>query len=277
MKHIEGYFHNDRHARIYYQAWLPETAAKAALLIVHGLGEHSGRYAKLAAHFVALGYAVYGFDHIGHGRSEGARLHVERFDEFTDTLGEFCDKVGQWQAGVPLFFLGHSMGGLIAADNLLRGDREVTGAILSAPSMKAGDSVAPATIWLGKRLSIIAPKFRILAIDRGGISRDPAVLAACANDPLMSQDKFTARLGVELLKAMRRVQAQAHEITLPFIVLQGGADPIVDPSGAQWFYDNAGSEHKVLKIYPGLYHEVFNEPERAVVLKDMEEWLAAWV
>lgn len=276
MKHIEGFFYNNRLARIYYQAWLPVTAAKAALLIVHGLGEHSGRYARLAEHFVALGYAVYGFDHIGHGRSEGARQFIERFENLTETLGEYCDKVGQWQAGVPLFLLGHSMGGLIAAHRLLEGC-EAAGVIFSAPSIKAGDSIAPVSIWLGKRLAVIAPTFRLLGIDRGGISRDPEVLAACASDPLMSRGKFTVRLGVEILKAMQRVQSQAHRITLPFIVLQGGADRIVDPGGAQWFHEKAGSEHKTLKIYPGLYHEVFNEPERAVVLRDMEDWLAAWV
>jgi len=276
MSHSEGYFINSRGARIFYQAWLPESPPRAVLLVVHGLGEHCGRYAGLAGYFVSLGYAVYGFDHIGHGRSGGERQHVECLEELTDTLGEFCGKVRQWRGGVPLFLLGHSMGGLIAVYHLLAGG-EAAGAIFSAPSVKVGDSVAPSTLWVGKRLAVIAPKFRMLGIDRDGISRDPEVLAVYASDPLMRQGKFTVRLGMELLKAMQRLQTEIHRLTLPFILLQGGDDRIVDPGGAKWLYEEAGSIHKTLNIYPGLYHEVFNEPERGIVLQHVRDWLEGYV
>ncbi len=272
MNRTEGYFNNGDTGRIYYQAWLPDTPVRAVLVVVHGLSEHSGRYIRLARHFVPQGYGIYGFDHTGHGRSEGRRQHVEHFAQFTDTLQSYCNKVKGWQAGVPLFLFSHSMGGLVACHYLLAGG-EATGVVFSAPCIKAYKNITPATVWLGQWLAVVAPRFRLLGIDRRSLSRDPAVLAACANDPLMCQGPFTVRLGVELLAAMHRIKSQAQKITVPFIVLQGSADRIVDPGGAQWLYANAGSVHKTLKIYPGLYHEVLHEPEQGQVLQDVQGWL----
>jgi len=119
MDHVEGNFKGVRNANVYYQAWLPEGNVRAVLLVVHGLGEHSGRYMNVVNYFVPLGYAVYGFDHIGHGRSEGEREVVERFTDYTDTLAIYCELVKGWQTGKPIFLLGHSMGGLIATHYLL--------------------------------------------------------------------------------------------------------------------------------------------------------------
>jgi len=277
MKHSEGYFIDSRKHRIFYQAWLPEPPPKAVLLVVHGLGEHSGRYAGLAEYFVPLGYAVYGFDHIGHGRSDGERLYIACFQELAETLAGFFAYVIQREGDAPLFLLGHSMGGLLVAHHLLDPGVGIAGAIFSAPLLKVGAAMTPGLIWLGKRLSVIAPKFRLVKIDHDSISRDPAVIKAFKQDPLVYLGKCTARMGVELLMAIQKVQAQAHSITLPFIVLQGGDDRIVDPGGAKWLYEMAGSEHKALKIYPGLYHEVFNEPERGIVLQNARDWLEGYV
>jgi alpha-beta hydrolase superfamily lysophospholipase len=131
------------------------------------------------------------------------------------------------------------------------------------------------TITLGKILSVVAPKAGVLALNPNGVSRDPEVVTAYLNDPLVFHGKTPARLAAELLKAMLRVAAEADKITLPFIVVQGGEDKLVDPAGAQMLYDKAGSKDKTIKVYEGLFHEVFNEPERARVLEDMETWLAA--
>jgi acylglycerol lipase len=273
MKHIEGNFKGVRNVKIFYQGWLPQENAKAVLLVVHGLGEHSGRYMNVVNHFVPLGYAVYGLDHIGHGKSEGMREYVERFDDFTDTLTIFYDMVTEWQGDTPIFLFGHSMGGAITSYYLLDHQAAFTGAIISAPAVKVGDSVSQATIIMSKVLSRLVPKMGLIALDVNGISRDPEVVEAYVKDPLVFHGKTPARLAAELLSAMMRITAEAGKITLPFIVVQGGADTIVDPSGAQMLYDKASSADKTLKIYDELYHEVFNEPERDRVLKDVENWL----
>jgi acylglycerol lipase len=277
MEHVEGQFKGVRNATIYYQAWLPEGNVNAVLLIVHGLGEHSGRYLNVVNHFVPLGYGVYGFDHPGHGKSEGVREGVERFADYTDTLRVCDEMVKSRQRGTPVFLLGHSMGGLIASCYLLDHQADFRGAVISAPLVKAGGKVSPATILMGRILSALAPRMGLLALDAEGISRDPEVVKAYVGDPLVFHGKTPARLAAELLKAMQRVTAEAGKITLPFIVLQGSADKLVDPGGAQMLYDKASSKDKALKIYEGLYHEVFNEPERARVLRDVETWLAVHV
>ena len=275
MQHNEGTFTGVRNATIYYQAWLPDGAAKAVLLVVHGLGEHSGRYMNVVNHCVPLGYAVYALDHVGHGKSDGTREYVERFSDFTDTLAIYYRMVAGWQPGKPIFLLGHSMGGLIATTYLLDHQADFRGAVISAPAIAAGASVSPVTIALGKMMAVIAPKVGVLALDVNAVSRDPEVVRAYVADPLNFQGKTTARLAAEMLKAMQRVAAEVNTITLPFIVVQGSADRLVAPAGAQMLYDKAGSKDKTIKIYDGLYHEVFNEPEHDQVLADVATWLAA--
>jgi len=277
MNHVEGSFKGVRNANIYYQAWLPEGDARAVLIVVHGLGEHCGRYMNVVNHLVPLGYALYGLDHIGHGKSEGTREFVELFDDYTNTLTIYCNMVKGWQTGKPIFLLGHSMGGLIASYYLLDHQANFRGGILSAPFVKVSDSISQATITIGKILSVVTPRAGLVTLDVSGISRDPEVVTAYVNDPLVFHGKTPVRLGAELLKAMLRVRAEAHRITLPLIILQGGGDRLIDPACAQILYDKVGSKDKTVKIYEGLYHEVFNEPERARVLKDVETWLAAHV
>ena len=273
MKYIEGNFEGVRSVNIYYQGWLPEGDVKAVLLVVHGLGEHSGRYMNVVDRFIPLGYAVYGFDNVGHGKSEGEREIVERFDDFTDTLKIFYKKVTEWQADKPFFLLGHSMGGTIASYYLLDHQADFKGAIISAPLVKVGDSVSQATITMSKILSKIAPKMGVMALDANGISRDPEVVDAYVNDPLVFHGKTPARIGAELLSAMMRITAEAGKITLPMIIVQGAEDILVEPSGAQMLYNKASSEDKILKIYDEMYHEVFNEPDRERVFNDVESWL----
>jgi alpha-beta hydrolase superfamily lysophospholipase len=278
MSHVEGNFRGVRNTNIYYQAWLPEGNVRAVMLLVHGLGEHCGRYMNVVNHFLPLGYAIYGFDHIGHGKSDGVREFVERFEDYTDTLSIFYDLVKDRQTGRLIFLVGHSMGGLIASYFLLDHQAKFQGAVISAPSIKVSDSISRATIVMGKILSIIAPKMGLMrVVDANNISRDPEVVRDYLNDPLVFRGKTPVRLGVELLKAMQCVTTGAEKITLPFIVLQGEDDKIIDPGGAQILYDKARSKDKNIKIYEKLYHEVFNEPERAIVLKDVETWLEAHV
>ncbi len=273
MKHKEGFFTGVRDTEIYYQGWLPEGDVKAVLLLVHGLAEHSGRYSNVVDFFVPQDFAAYGLDHVGHGKSQGKRVHVERFEDFTDSLKIYFNMIREWHPDVPIFLIGHSMGGLIGAAYLLDYQDELAGAVLSAPSVKVPDDISPAIIFVGKVLSILAPKMGLIGLEAEGVSRDPEVVDAYVNDPLVHIGKYTSRLAAELLKAMERVSANAGTIKLPVLLLQGSADKLVDPSGAQILHDALGSEDKTLKIYEGLYHEVFNEPEHEQVLGDVKSWL----
>lgn len=273
MKHTDGNFKGARDLNIYYQEWLPDVDVKAVLLIVHGLGEHSGRYMNIVDHFLPLGYAVYGLDHIGHGKSEGEREFIEQFSDFTETLAIFYKMISEWQTNKPIFILGHSMGGLITTYYLLDHQSDFEGAIISAPAIKIGEGISQTTITIGRILSKIAPKMGLLALDVNAISRDPKVVDAYINDPMVFHGKTPARLAAELLSAMQRVDAEIREIKLPFIAVHGSEDSLADPGGSQMLYDSASSKDKTLKIYTGLYHEVFNEPEREQVLKDVEDWL----
>ena len=275
MEHIEGNFKGVRELNIYYQGWLPEGDVQAVLLVVHGMGEHSGRYMNVVNHFVPLGYAVYALDHIGHGKSDGEREIVKTFADYTDTLTIFYDMVTDWQPDKPIFLLGHSMGGAIASYYLLDHQDKFKGAVISAPAVKVGEGISQGTITMSKILSKIAPKMGVLALDATAISKDPEVVDAYVNDPLVFHGKTPARLASELLSAMMRITAEAGKINLPIIIVQGEKDVLVDPAGAQMLYDKASSTEKTLKIYEGLYHEVFNEPERERVLKDVENWLEA--
>ena len=273
MKHQEGTFKGIRDASIYYQSWLPEGEPKAVLLIVHGLAEHSGRYMNVVHYFVPLGYAVYEVDHVGHGKSSGTRVYVERFGDYTHTLKTYFDMVRRWQPGKPIFLLGHSMGGLIGAVYLLDYQAELTGAVLSGPAVKVHRTVSSTDIFVGKVMSVLMPKLGVIGLEAEGVSRDAAVVQAYVDDPLVFRGKVTARLSAELVKAVRRLIADAANITLPILIVQGSEDKLVDPKGAQVLYDAVSSVDKTIKIYDGLYHEVFNEPEHDMVLGDVQVWL----
>ena len=275
MKHQEGNFKGTRDTNIYYQYWLPEEEPKAILLVVHGLAEHSGRYMNLVNHLVPSGYAVYGMDHMGHGKSDGKRVFVERFQDYTKTLKTYFDMIRAWHPKRPIFLIGHSMGGLISAAYLLKHQEDLAGAVLSAPSIKVPDNISQATIFIAKMLSIILPRAGLVQLDSEGVSQDPAVVEAYVNDPLVYTGKTTARLGAEIIKTMQDVTKQAAKITLPILIAQGSADKLVDPGGARVLYDLVSSTDKTIKMYSGLYHEIFNEPEHEQVLNDVKTWIDA--
>ncbi len=277
MNHMEGNFKAGRGLGIYFQAWLPEEKTKAALLMVHGLGEHSGRYMNVVNRFVPLGYSVFGLDHMGHGKSEGRRAHVERFTDFTETLGIFSTMVKERNPATPVFIVGHSMGGLITALYLLDHSDEFSGAVISAPSIIPSVKVSGFTVLMGKILSVLFPKTGILKLDATAISRDPEVVKAYVEDPLVFNGKISARLAAEMVNTMERLAVKANQITLPLLIVQGTEDKLVDPSGARLLHERAGAADKTIKTYEGLYHELFNEPEREEVLNDVGEWLEAHI
>jgi acylglycerol lipase len=275
MKHEDGFFTAVRKAKIYYQYWLPEGDPRAVIIISHGLAEHSGRYMNVVNSFVPLGYAVYGFDHLGHGKSDGRRAYIRSFNDFTGVLEKYVGMVHSWQLNKPFFLLGHSMGSLIASHFLLDHQREFAGAILSGPSVAVPTSISRCKVATASIVSALAPTIGTMRLDAQAISKDPEVVNAYLKDPLVYKGKITARLGYELLIAMRHLTKHAAKITLPILILQGSADKLVDPKGAQVLYNSIGSTDKKLNIYDNLYHEVLNEPKQEHILDDIQGWLEA--
>lgn len=262
-------------ARLYWQSWLPVGPIKAAVLLVHGYAEHLGRYKHVAASLNAQGLAVYALDHWGHGQSDGTPGFVPAFSVFTDGLEALLAKVEAAHPGLPLVLVGHSMGGLIAATHLVTHQKHYTCAVLSGPAIAPGEPPSALTLWIGRLLSRIAPRVGVLALDANGVSRDPAVVAAYKADPLVYSGKIGARLGNEMLSAMTAIQQAAPAITLPVLILHGALDSLAAPHGSQLLFDQLSSSDKTLKVYPGLFHEIFNEPEQDAVIAEMNAWIAA--
>ncbi len=259
--------------RLFFQSWLPASPGKARLLVVHGLGEHSGRYQNLVDYLLPRGYAVFGLDHPGHGRSEGTPGHINRIEELLLPLRLVIEKLISSDPALPLFLFGHSMGGLLAARLLLDHPPPIRGAILSSPSFSIPESSSALTVALGKLLSGFAPKLPLTSLDISQLSRDPKVVKNYQDDPLVFHGKFSARFAVELLSTIQAVRKRAPEFTLPLLLLGGGEDGIALEKDTRSVVAAISSQDKTLRIYPNLRHELISEPERDRVLADITHWL----
>lgn len=277
MEHKEGAFKGQKNLNLYSQCWLPSGELKAMFLVVNGLAEHSGRYQNLVDYFVPKGYAVYSYDHRGHGRSAGARCYVERFSEYIDDLKTFFDMVRVENKEAKIFLIGHSMGGTIATAYAIRYQQDLAGLLLSAATLKVGSTASPVLIAMAGILSALLPRIGTIILDASAISRDKAVVDAYVNDPLVYRGKIPARMGAELVKTAQELPPKMPQITLPILIMQGTADRLSDPQGSQMLYERVSSKDKTLKLYEGFYHEIFNEPQREQVFKDIEAWLHAHV
>ncbi|HVR91970.1 MAG TPA: lysophospholipase [Novosphingobium sp.] len=262
-------------AKLYWQAWLPEAPPRAGVVIAHGYAEHLGRYEHVAAHFTALGLAVFALDHWGHGQSDGVPGFVPRFSAFTDGMEQLLTAVEAAHPHLPLILLGHSMGGLIATLHLPTHQSHYAGAVLSGPLIIPSEAPSRLMQWISRLLSRIAPRLGVLALDATGVSRDPAVVAAYLADPLVYNGKVSARLAAEMFAAMAHARAAAPSIVLPMLLLHGGEDRLTSPDGSRYLAAHLGSADRTLTIYPGLYHEIFNEPEQGEVLGDVSAWIDA--
>ncbi|WP_446223366.1 alpha/beta hydrolase [Nocardia sp. IBHARD005] len=262
--------------KIAWRAWQPETALRAVVVLVHGVAEHSGRYEHVGAALADAGFAVYALDHLGHGRSEGPAANIGSMQGAADNVATLLDLAGVAHPGVPRFLLGHSMGSLVVLHLATRGPVDVAGVIVSAP---------PLDIPLGNPiqrlaapvLTRFAPNLGVLTLDSSTISRDPEVVRAYDDDPLVFRGKLPARSAVEILQHTALVKRRLGALTAPLLVLHGTADTIASPSSADLLERDAGSTDVTVLRYQGLYHEVFNEPERARVLDDVTDWLSTHV
>ncbi len=274
MKHEEGTFTGAGNESLFYQSWRPETEARAALIIVHGLGEHSGRYQNIVNHFVPKGMAIYGFDHRGHGRSPGARGFFESFEAVRGDMTAFLEMVRGVEGKRPLFLMGHSMGGLITLNYVLHNPDGYNGVIISAAPVGKLD-IPPMLAMLSRLLSGIWPKLGVdNGLDLDGISRETAVIEAYKADPLV-HGKGTPRLGVEMMDNALWTMAYAAEWQPPLLMLHGDADRLVPDSGTREFFAQVTQADKKLIIYEGGYHESHNDIHHAQVVADLEEWIEA--
>ncbi len=263
--------------RLHWRA-SPHPDPKAVLVFVHGFGEHIGRYEHVFRAMNARGYGCVGLDYRGHGRSEGRRAYLTKYEEYLSDV-DVAVRLGRQQAeqagGRKLFVVGHSQGGLItAAWALTRGEAaDVAGLALSSPLMAVGVQVPAWKDALGQAASALWPALAIPSgIPTAYLSRDPQVVSAYERDPLVCSDA-TARWYSETLATQRAVLAGAARMALPTLVMQAGDDRIVSPDAARRFHDALGAPDKAFVLYEGFYHELFNEPDKDRVFADLGEWL----
>jgi len=272
MQHTEGSLQGQGDKEVYWQYWQPGTQPRALLLVVHGAGEHSGRYATFARYFNARGYIVAAIDHPGHGRSAGTYGHIDSLDELLAALEQFRQQVDKDFPGLPRFLIGHSMGGLLAGLHLLSRQQDYAGCVLSGAAIKTDIEPGALQMLLIRCLSLFTPRKGVMQLDANGVSRDPAVVRNYIEDPLVNHGQMSARMVAQLFSGMHRLRAEAGKITLPLLVLHGDADTMTSPEGSRFLYEHVGSTDKALEIFPGMYHEIFNEPERDALFGDVLEW-----
>ena len=285
---------------LFYRAWRPADDTRASVVIAHGLGEHGGRYGRLVDALLTRGFAASAMDHRGFGRSPGRRGHVNSWAEYRTDLGGFLDLARQADPGVPLFLYGHSMGALIALDYALEAsaerprvpgslpsggsetpggsipdERSLRGLILSGVPLKPVGVAKPWLVLVAKALSRILPRTALRpGVDAGALSRDPEVVRAYEEDPLVHR-RVTARWGVEALAAIERAKGRLPELKLPLLVVHGGDDPLNSPEGSRLVAERAGSADATLRIYRGVRHEPHNDLAWEAAVRDVADWIEA--
>jgi acylglycerol lipase len=261
---------------LYWQVWLPDADPRALVVIAHGASEHSSRYAHVGERLASAGYAVYALDHRGHGRSQGKRAQLDRLDHVVADLRAFVDLAAGRHPGVPVYLLGHSMGGAISIAYAVRHQDTLAGLLLSG-AVADPHAANAATRALSKVVSAIAPDLGVYAVDASLVSRDPDVVRDYEQDPLNHHGKLPARTVAELTGAVARFPDEVAELRLPLLVMHGGDDGLVPVAASRMVHERAGSEDKTLEIWDGLYHEILNEPEQDRVQNTIVAWLDARV
>lgn len=269
----DGYFKTHDHHRLFYQKITPEKKSRAVLICVHGVNDHSGRYGNFIDAF-SKDFTLYLFDHRGHGRSDGVRSHVEKFDEYVSDVAAFVDLVTSENKSVQIFILGHSLGGQIAVNYLARFPKSgLAGLILSSPNLRLKMKLSPLKKMLAHKLSEWTPQFKMTSdISPSWISRDPQVVKEYKKDPFVGK-AVSVRLAQEVLTNLATVLDLAPKIKMPALLMHAGDDKITDQQGTVDFFERMTAKDKTLKIYPGFYHELFNDIGKEEVFEDVRTWL----
>ncbi|MFC1959517.1 alpha/beta hydrolase [Chloroflexota bacterium] len=277
MQHVTGQFQTQDGVSLFTQHWLPDGQTKAVLFLIHGLAEHSGRYAHVAATMTARGYAVYAMDLRGHGQSPGLRGYIDSYETFLDDLAGYFTEVQAMNPNKAIFVLGHSMGGALTLSFTARHQDQLAGAITSGALLTAGDSVSPILVALVDIVARVAGKLPVMTIEAGATSRDPAAVRAYDEDPYVYRGRIRARLGAALAKLMADAQSGLAGITIPVLAMHGTADTLSDPASLDIIEREMPPAQRTCIRYEGLYHEIFNEVEKEQVMSDVAGWLEAHV
>lgn len=246
---------------------------KAIVFLVHGLGEHAGRYDHVAAALNRAGYSLIGFDHPGHGKSDGVRGHISSYDVVFDLIDQLRQEAAKQTPDLPQFVYGHSMGGSFVLYYLYKRQPKLAGAIVTSPGLGTADPVPAWKTTLGKVLYNLAPSFQMdNGLKREGLARDPAVVSAYNADPLV-HGKISARLALDMLGHGREMIADAGGFPpVPLLLMQGSKDMLVSPPMTDQFAKGFKGD-LTYKVWDGMYHELHNEPEKQQVLDTITGWL----
>lgn len=272
MKAFESEWQSRDGLYFYGRGWEPDGKIKAAVALIHGLGEHVGRYAHVGEAFASAGYALMGFDLRGHGRSGGPRGHTPSYDILMDDLDLLLEQVEGRYAALPRFLYGHSLGGNLVLNYALRRRPKVTGVIATGPWLKLAFEPPILQVTLGRMMNKIAPGFtQNSGLETAALSRDPKIVKAYVNDPLV-HDKITARLFVEMYESGRWALEHASDFSLPLLLMYGTGDRIVSAEASRQFAERGG-EKVTWRTWDGWYHEIHNELEKMQVLTAMIQWM----
>jgi alpha-beta hydrolase superfamily lysophospholipase len=274
MKHLETSYTSQDGIKLYLQGWMPEKT-DASILIVHGLGEHSSRYAHLAKKLVESNIAVFTFDGRGHGKSSLPKptAYFSDYEDYLKDIDALFGKVKDYVPNVPKFIFGHSMGGGLVAAYTLKYKPQADGIILSAAALKPADNISKALIAISSIVSKIAPKLKVLKLDSSMISHDPLEVKKYNEDPLVYSEAIPARTGYELLRMIREIELKSTEFQYPVLMMHGTGDQLTNPKGTEEFFRNIASKDKTFHRYPDLYHELINEIEKEEIMGDILKWI----
>ena len=258
---------------IFYRA-LMAPKPQAVTVILHGLGEHSGRYLHVMDALAGRGIASFAPDHRGHGRTARGRFgDIRSIDRVVEDVEEIVELAASKIPG-PVFLLAHSMGAIIALLYLFRRQSRLRGAVLSGPPVAIPETVSPAVAAAAGFIARLAPMLPVQSVAPAHLaSRDPAVVQASLDDPLCYNGATRARTGHQLLLALKEIDRRMGEVSLPLLLLHGADDRIISPELSRVVFDRVASTDKTRNVYPGLYHEIFNEREQAQVLDDTAGWM----
>jgi alpha-beta hydrolase superfamily lysophospholipase len=259
---------------IFAQGWEPEGQSRAVVCLVHGLGEHIGRYRNVGDAFTKAGYALMGYDQRGHGKSGGARGHMPSYDALMDDMEDLISQAALRYAGLPRFLYGHSMGGNEVLNYALRRKPDLRGVIATGPWLRLAFQPPALQVALGRAMNNIAPGFtQRSGLKTAVLSHDAKVVEAYNNDPLV-HDKISARLFMEIYTSGEWALEHAAELSLPLLLMHGGGDQITSAQASREFAGK-GNKNITLHIWDEWYHEIHNEPEQAEVFKVTTSWMDA--
>ncbi|XP_045390206.1 monoglyceride lipase isoform X1 [Lemur catta] len=262
---------------LFCRYWKPTATPKALIFVSHGAGEHCGRYDELARMLTGLDLLVFAHDHVGHGQSEGGRMVVSDFHVFIRDVLQHVDLMQKEHPGLPVFLLGHSMGGAIVILTAAERPGHFSGMVLISPLVLASpESATTFKILAAKVLNLVLPNLSLGPIDSSVLSRNKAEVDVYNSDPLICRAGLKVCFGIQLLNAVARVERAVPKVTVPFLLLQGSADRLCDSKGAYLLMESAKSQDKTLKIYDGAYHMLHRElPEvTSSVFHEINTWVS---